>query len=52
MLNKLISNHGDKRNTHFISPVSQTDTRFAINHFAGSVLYESRGIVSSFVGLY
>lgn len=45
MLNKLVRNHGTTKNGHFVVPVRQTDTRFGINHFAGSVLYESTGNV-------
>ncbi|CAB3984354.1 Unconventional myosin-VIIa [Paramuricea clavata] len=45
MLNKLVRNHGNSRNGHFVAPIRQTDTRFGINHFAGSVLYESTGFL-------
>ncbi|XP_046852385.1 myosin-VIIa-like [Xenia sp. Carnegie-2017] len=45
MLNKLVNNHGTRKNGHFVPALSQSDTRFGINHFAGLVTYESNGFL-------
>lgn len=45
MLNKLNSQH--KLNTNYIPPKNTYETQFGIQHFAGVVHYETRGLCSS-----
>lgn len=42
MLHKLNSQH--KLNTNYIPPKNNYETQFGINHFAGIVYYETKGM--------
>lgn len=46
MLNKLNSQH--KLNTNYIPPKNTYETQFGIQHFAGIVYYETRGLYPSY----